>query len=86
MDCKGCLLKFDEKLRRPLILVECGHSVCKTCIGQAIDQVMPEAASMSLNKSKSLTKTSGVKSQRADSAQKPSTPRLTDSTKSVHCL
>lgn len=85
MDCKGCLLKFDEKLRRPLILVECGHSVCKTCIGQAIDQVMPEA-SLSLSKSKSLTKTSGAKSQRADSAKKPSTPRLADSTKSVHCL
>lgn len=54
MNCKGCLHNFDTRERKPLILIECGHSVCWTCLKQASEKVYRPNESPDLIKSKSL--------------------------------
>ena len=48
MNCKGCNFAFNANNRKPLILVGCGHSVCRLCILQLKEQCENEAQEASI--------------------------------------
>jgi hypothetical protein len=41
MDCDICLEKYDNSIKRPLIIIKCGHTYCAECLGNLIEKKCP---------------------------------------------
>ncbi len=41
MDCDICLKDFDQSLNKPLVLLNCAHTVCSFCVNNLLDKKCP---------------------------------------------
>jgi hypothetical protein len=41
MDCDICLKDFDQSLNKPLVLLNCAHTVCSFCVNSLLDKKCP---------------------------------------------
>ena len=41
MDCDICLENYDNSIKRPLIIIKCGHTYCAECLGNIVEKKCP---------------------------------------------